>query len=767
VARKIYIDNNPILNPPLEISQKGIQAIRNYFRQSEIAGEDELYEAKLIILGESGAGKTTLARKILDSNYRLHEDQSSTKGVDVIYWSFMLKDGHTFRVNIWDFGGQEIYHATHKFFLTKRSLYVLVSDVRREDTDFYYWLNVIQLLGGKSPVLIIKNEKFDQSREIDERQLHTWFSNLKETIDTNLATNRGLPKLVSMIKNHISTLDHVGQKLPKTWIRVRLALEENPDNYISLERYLDICDEHGFTSREDKLQLSGFLHDLGACLHFQEDPVLKHIIILKPKWGTDAVYRVLDAQSVMNNKGCFTRKDLSKIWNDPEYASKQDELLQLMMKFRLCYKIPYSEDTYIAPQLLSIYKPNYEDTWDSNNNLQLRYVYEFMPKGILSQFIVLMHDRIENQDLVWRHGVVVEQNETRAEVIEYYNKREIHVRVSGKQKKDLLIRIDERLDEIHKSYTNLKCKKLIPCNCSLCKDSSDPEFYPHPVLYKFAEAGRPIQCRSSFEMVNPRRLIDDVLDLTHMAENMGEQRFNLRINSPNTVLIVAVTRTEIQAFLDVFSKSLNKVVDRERIGNKIYYNLGENKGKSIYLVQSEMGSASPGGALITINQAIIDIKPQAVIMGGIAYGLRPEKQQLGDILVSKQLLYYEHLKLDMEKGVIPRGDRITASESLLDRFRSGEIDWNGAKMHFGLLLSGEKLVNDPGLRNWLLKTEPEAIGGEMEGEGLYVAARNAKVDWIIVKGICDWADGKKNDDAQRDAALNAAKFIYHVLTVSG
>jgi hypothetical protein len=27
----------------------------------------------------------------------------------------------TFRVNIWDFGGQQIYHATHQFFLTKRS----------------------------------------------------------------------------------------------------------------------------------------------------------------------------------------------------------------------------------------------------------------------------------------------------------------------------------------------------------------------------------------------------------------------------------------------------------------------------------------------------------------------------------------------------------------------------------------------------------------------------------------------------------------------
>ncbi|WP_347242416.1 hypothetical protein [Nostoc sp. FACHB-888] len=33
-----------------------------------------------------------------------------------------MQNGREFRVNIWDFGGQEIYHATHQFFLTRRSL---------------------------------------------------------------------------------------------------------------------------------------------------------------------------------------------------------------------------------------------------------------------------------------------------------------------------------------------------------------------------------------------------------------------------------------------------------------------------------------------------------------------------------------------------------------------------------------------------------------------------------------------------------------------
>jgi hypothetical protein len=62
--------------------------------------------------------------------------------------------------------------------------------------------------------------------------------------------------------------------------------------------------------------------------------------------------------------------------------------------------------------------------------------------------------------------------------------------------------------------------------------------------------------------------------------------------------------------------------------------------------------------------------------------------------------------------------------------------------------------------------EPEAIGGEMEGAGLYVACQDKKVDWILVKGICDWADGEKGQDKesrQKTAASNAAAFVVHTL----
>ena len=497
---KKYLDN------PKETAKE----IPRYYRQVLEQETERLYEAKLLIVGEGGAGKTSLAKKVEDETYQLNSAEQSTEGIDIIQWKFPFKEGRKFRVNIWDFGGQEIYHATHQFFLTKRSLYILVADSRKEDTDFFYWLNVVDLLSVTSPILIVKNEKQDRKREINERQLRGEFTNLKETLATNLDSNRGLTSIKNAIQHYISSLPHVGTELPKTWVKVRKALEVNPHDHIPLEEYLNLCEENGFTRLEDKLQLSDYLHDLGVCLHFQNDDLLRKTVILKPTWGTDAVYKVLDNPLVIQNLGKFDRDDLDAIWSEEKYAMMQPELLRLMMNFKLCYEIPGSPNTYIAPQLLSPNQPEY--TWDKADNLRLRYTYEFMPKGILTRFIVEMHRWIEKQTCVWKTGVVLSKEGSRAEVIELYHRKEIRIRVSGNRRRDLLTTVRHELDQIHATYERLKWNTLVPCNCKTCKDKQEPHFYRFKNLQERLAFGQPtVGCDNPpYLNVNISSLIDDI-----------------------------------------------------------------------------------------------------------------------------------------------------------------------------------------------------------------------------------------------------------------
>lgn len=546
----LYLRNNPIQTPPPEIlnldkdGKVDLVKMRRYFQQLVEVGKDRLFEAKLLIVGEPGAGKTSLARKLLRPTASLPMPEESTEGIEVHSWTFpFLKrdkgivnrqssiEKLKFRVNIWDFGGQEIYHATHQFFLTHRSLYILVADAREQKTDFDYWLHAVKSLSGSSPLLIVVNEKEGRQWHIDSGRLHKQFGNLAATCTVDLKINRGLPNLIDTVQRHIAQLPHVGDTLPQTWVDVRHALENDPRPHIPLQTFLDICQKNGFTRLDDKLQLSGYLHDLGVCLHFQDDDILKHTIILDPEWGTDAVYRVLDNKQVINNQGHFSREDLETIWNEEAYELMRSDLLALMMKFQLCYEIPHRPHHYIAPQLLSPRSPVYD--WPEKNNLILRYrAPDFMPKGIIARFIVVMHRYIEEQR-VWRDGVILTQDQSRAEVIEIYNKREICIRITGENKRDLLNAIVWEFDKIFNSFHELNYQQLIPCNCTLCKGSQSPHFYEMESLKRRLAKGQDIiECYESYIMVEVRSLIDDVIgnknekDVLSTAFNRLVTQFN-------------------------------------------------------------------------------------------------------------------------------------------------------------------------------------------------------------------------------------------------
>jgi Leucine-rich repeat (LRR) protein/GTPase SAR1 family protein len=521
---KLDLRGNPVPIPPEILRNKepyqdpgDLQAILSfYFQTQDPKATEPLYEAKFIIVGEGEAGKTTLAKKLQDPDYALKSDEESTQGIDVIRWDFIQPNGKPFRVNIWDFGGQDIYHATHQFFLTARSLYTLVVDNRRENPNLYYWLNVVRLYSNDSPIFIVKNEKGDRNCELNERQLRSEFLQLKESLPTNLSSNRGLEKIQHFIQTHIANLPHIQLPIPKTWVKIRNVLENyaQHQNYISIEEYHNLGKRNGVKDEKERLNISQYLHDLGICLHFQKDSTLKHRVILKPSWATNAVYKVTDTPTVIQNKGRFTTTDLHTIWGDSEYAEMQDELLKLMQNFKICY--PLGKDTYIAPILLPSEEPVYP--WKQPDNLLLRHEYTFMPKGILTRFIVEMHDKIEclpapdNSQLVWKNGVILTNGSARAEVIEDYYNRNIRIRVIGFNRKVFLAVIRHEFQKIHDSYERLEYRSMIPCNCFQCKTVPDPHSYDLKDLENRLEKGKlTIECYGSFADVKIRELIDETI----------------------------------------------------------------------------------------------------------------------------------------------------------------------------------------------------------------------------------------------------------------
>jgi hypothetical protein len=364
----------------------------------------------------------------------------------------------------------------------------------------------------------MQNEKQNRTCNLNLRELRAEFEQLRTPQSINLADNRGLAEIKETIQRNIEDLLPNGIPFPNSWLNVRYALENDGRNYISYGEYESICRLHKISDPQEMLDISDFLHRLGICLHFQKDAILRHRLILKPNWGTAAVYKILDNAKVKKELGQFCDADLQNIWRDRQYANMRHELLQLMKEFKVCYEIPHHKGNYIAPHLLQKDPPNYD--WDTSQNLILRYRYKiFMPKGILSRFIVEMHQKIENvsdpdRALVWKYGVVLNRGNTRAEITERTHDREIRIRLSGSGQRDFLTIINNEFEKIHDRFENrLEYDTLIPCNCAKCKTLTEPNMYKLDELKRFIEQREPnIQCYISFKPVNVLRLLDDSID---------------------------------------------------------------------------------------------------------------------------------------------------------------------------------------------------------------------------------------------------------------
>jgi nucleoside phosphorylase len=185
-------------------------------------------------------------------------------------------------------------------------------------------------------------------------------------------------------------------------------------------------------------------------------------------------------------------------------------------------------------------------------------------------------------------------------------------------------------------------------------------------------------------------------------------------------------------------------------------------------VQCAMGSIGRDASILTASESIRFWRAKAVIMAGLAFGMKSAVRSIGDVLVSSTIAPYEPARegeTSTQRGVI-----VEAGPVLLDRFRNHR-GWKypigqdrQSEIHVGQVLSGEKLVDNSEFLLHLQNTFPNAIGGEMEGAGLYAAAARAKIEWIVVKAICDWADGTKNKEFQTLAASASCSFCKSVLS---
>jgi internalin A len=389
-----------------------------------------LNEGKLILVGRGEVGKTSVVKRLMNKGFR--GDESKTQGINIARWELKCK-ADSIRLNVWDFGGQEIMHATHQFFLTERSIYLLILNGREggEDLDAEYWLKHIANFGGDSPIIIVQNKIAQHPFELNYRGLQVRYPQIRGFVKTDCKENVGIDELHQLLGAMVDTMPEVRMQFPLEWFKVKERLESMPDNFVSYDEFRRICSTEGVDIESERDTLSWTLHCLGIALNFRDDFRLRETSVLKPEWVTQGIYRILNASTVAARQGELNLTALRELLPAKQYpADKHPFLLELMRKFSLCFPFPDETDRYLIPELLGKEESPEVAKFVPNDCLNFEYHYGVLPEGLLPRFIVRSHTLSRGQQR-WRSGAILAHEDCRALVIAQPGDRRIVIRVAG------------------------------------------------------------------------------------------------------------------------------------------------------------------------------------------------------------------------------------------------------------------------------------------------------------------------------------------------
>jgi internalin A len=472
---ELYLHNNPELSIPPEILgptwdeviSKNIkpaspQSILDYYFRPK----RPLNEAKLILVGFGEVGKTSLVNRLVHGKF--DKKEKKTPGIKITNWPVKLSGGDEVRLNVWDFGGQEIMHSTHQFFLSHRSLYILVLNGRQghEDSDAEYWLNLIRSFGGDSPVIIVLNKQREHSFDLNRHNLMGKFPGMiRKFIKTECddpALNIG--ELKKAILYETDNLEGLRDGFPEEWFSIKDKLSSMKDNYLTFEKYREICAKLGEKAQVDQDKLAGYLHQLGIALNYKDDPRLRDMHVLNPHWVTEGIYTILNAKELEARKGELHINCLNQILDSKVYPRERHLfLLNLMRKFHLCFEFPDQKEHYLIPDLADRNQPDAANDFISKECLNFQYKYPSLHEGIIPSFITRTYILSEKQPR-WRTGVILSFEGCRALIKGDLTDKLVSISVSGSSseaRRRLLAVIRTSFENIHNNF-KFKPEELVP-----------------------------------------------------------------------------------------------------------------------------------------------------------------------------------------------------------------------------------------------------------------------------------------------------------------
>ena len=420
----LYTADNAIDSIPRTVLYD-LKALRNYFAAKRVNKLVDNNFVKVILIGNTTSGKSSLANYLVDGTF--DPVRESTHGIKLWKWHTDPEHPATdLIVNIWDFGGQDYYHATHTLFRSEKTLFLYLHtdeethrQSKPEENQYLkedYWLANIQSLAGERSFAWFVQSKYEPG--LTETPIQRIFLNSAEA--KKIVQNQFAISVKKAFENDVDAVRHftyfqenltaelqklATEKLQASWVDIRdkhLVKWRKTALCISKKEFWKRCKTAvaGTTSQNDfdyKPEiLLKYLRDCGEIIWFEHNAELNNKIYLSVDQLSSELFELLNKET-KNNLGIFTVTE----------ARKQTigDYLTILLEFNLIFKKTGTDDTYIFPQYLpdNPYLVHFQQLMPIACVIRLAY----LSRSLVTRFLVSYANTPGSY--YWRYGAFIKR----------------------------------------------------------------------------------------------------------------------------------------------------------------------------------------------------------------------------------------------------------------------------------------------------------------------------------------------------------------------
>ena len=398
---------------------------------------------RVLIVGRSGSGKTSLTKAVVNSDYITPIDKEEidhTVGIDLHSHRFSLGD-NIYEISLWDFAGEKCYAMMNQMFLTRGSLVWLVFNMHKYtignkecfENNIGTWLRGV-VARIKNPVVWIIGTHADECGSMAgkvkanvKKYLRLIFKDIPDIpvlVVSNahdlgghdelhekimeLPTHQAFSASFGELKPHWSTseeylLNLASQKMNKP----EPPLISKAEAFECLKTQGLIKDEKDFKKFIKKLHKGGeiFIFKESVCLD-----VVWLISLLREIFRIDLSdqleinltnLEIQEAYASIRKKGTITRRTLLKIWEELGMTEECfNKIVELFSEFKLAFES--KSKCFLFPWLLSTKgddKITFSDIGQKlplcDHSIMMIHSFDFLPATFFQQFIASCSNKVQ------------------------------------------------------------------------------------------------------------------------------------------------------------------------------------------------------------------------------------------------------------------------------------------------------------------------------------------------------------------------------------